>query len=108
MSKADTLRNKNIAEQFLSSANSDDTEDMAVHEEGSAAQNDELLQEIARLKKELKEAGRPQEKRSKQVALLIRPSLLEQAKKKAKKNKQSFNDYVHRLIEQDIEGGIGS
>ncbi len=43
------------------------------------------------------------ETRNKRAQLLIQPSLYKKALAKAKKHKQSFNDYVHELIEKDIQ-----
>lgn len=43
------------------------------------------------------------EKRTQRVQLLVQPSLWKKAKAKAKKNKQSLNDYIHSLIENDLQ-----
>lgn len=48
------------------------------------------------------------EKRSKRTQLIMQPSVFERAKAKAEQNGQSFNDYVHSLIEKDLDGGDGA
>ena len=45
------------------------------------------------------------EKRSKRTQLIMQPSVFDRAKAKAEQNGQSFNDYVHSLIEKDLDGG---
>lgn len=45
------------------------------------------------------------EKRSKRIQLVMQPSIYERAKEKAEQNGKSFNDYVHSLIESDLDGG---
>lgn len=45
------------------------------------------------------------EKRSKRIQLIMQPSVFERAKAKAEQNDKSFNDYVHSLIEKDLDGG---
>ncbi len=43
------------------------------------------------------------ETKSKRVNLVMRPSLHKRTQQKALEEGISFNDYVHRLIERDIE-----
>lgn len=45
------------------------------------------------------------EKRTKRVQIIMQPSVFEKAKAKAEQNGKSFNDYVHGLIEKDLDGG---
>ena len=45
------------------------------------------------------------EKREKRVNLLLQPSVYEAAKAKAAAQNESFNEYVHKLIVQDINNG---
>lgn len=42
------------------------------------------------------------EKRSRQVQIILQPSLYERAKEKAEIYGKSFNDYIHELIEADL------
>ena len=44
------------------------------------------------------------EKRTKRVQLVMQPSIYEQAKARAKSQGMSFNDYMHTLIEKDLNG----
>ncbi len=43
------------------------------------------------------------EKRTQRVQLLLQPSLAKKARAKARRNKQSLNDYIHTLIENDLQ-----
>lgn len=45
------------------------------------------------------------EKRTKRVQIIMQPSVFEKAKAKAEQSGKSFNDYVHVLIEKDLDGG---
>lgn len=42
------------------------------------------------------------EKKSRRVQLILQPSLFEKVTAKAKASGKSFNDYVHTLLEEDI------
>ena len=65
-----------------------------------------LEEEILSLKKQLAKANaklaRKNEGKSKRIQLVMKPSVYKLAKKKAADMEISFNEYVHRLVEEDI------
>ena len=65
-----------------------------------------LEEEIQSLKKQLAHANaklaRKDEGKSKRIQLVMKPSVYKLAKKKAADMEISFNEYVHRLVEEDI------
>lgn len=42
------------------------------------------------------------EKRTRRVQIVLQPSLYEKAKAKAEALDKSFNDYIHELLERDV------
>ena len=48
---------------------------------------------------------KPEEKRTKRVQLILRPSIYEKAKSRADSLSISFNEYVNALIDLDISEG---
>ena len=94
MAKKNFIAEDNPALQFISSAMQDT--------EGGSAQSENPEPRAETIPEGYKLDTRFIEKRTQRVQLLMQPSLLKKAKTKARRNGQSLNDYVHTLIEKDL------
>ncbi len=97
MSNNKTDYTKSPALSFLSSAEQDPQER---EREAAAPQNTDKAPEGMRLNPAYIE--KYIEKRTRRVQIVLQPSLYDKAKERAAALDKSFNDYIHELIEKDV------
>lgn len=105
---------RNPALSFLSQESIEQTEKQEEKQKQDADQADSAITTNSRVPRGKKKRGRPktqkffraeegEEVKSVHVQLIMRPSIAEAGRQKAIKDGLSFNEYIHRLIEEDCK-----